>query len=293
VISIANQYVVQSVDQFRAMLDDPYNLGRVAALHALNDLYAMQASAHSAQALVTLPFAAAAVQQRDLLQVMSGALIEFNRVGCALIGGHTGEGIEMMLGFSVNGLLDANENALPVSLRAGDDLILTKPIGSGVILAAQMQGLVGGVAVRECVRSMLVDQQPALAVFQRRDVSALTDVTGFGLLGHLARLLSDAQLGCELDCSAIPLLPDALTLSRQGVTSSLLAANRHVESGVKVSQHLESALVQLLSDPQTSGGLLVGVNATQSSECVAELRAAGYTSACVIGRIGGHELELR
>ncbi|MBX2824787.1 MAG: selenide, water dikinase SelD [Gammaproteobacteria bacterium] len=293
VVTLGDRLLVQSVDQFRAMLDDHYVLGKVAALHALNDVYAMQGQAHSVLALVTLPFSSSSIQQRDLYQLMSGALTQFNQAGCSLIGGHTGEGAELMLGFSVNGVLAQNSPELSAVPQPDDRLILTKPVGTGVVLAGHMQNLVDGVAVRECVRSMLLDQAEAVKVFKRFTVNGMTDVTGFGLLGHLQRLLAPASLGCELDCSLIPLLPSALKLSRQGVSSSLLTANQNTEAGAVVAQELEPARVRLLSDPQTSGGLLACVPAAQAEACVAALQGAGFTEACSIGRVGGTDIALQ
>lgn len=283
VVTVNNGALVQSVDQFRAMLDDPWILGQVAALHALNDLYAMGAEPQSAQALITLPFSAESVQERDLNQIMSGALSAFNSVSCAIVGGHTGEGVELMVGFAVNGLIDQHALLTTDSLKNGDALILTKPLGTGVLLAANMQARVPGVSLRHCIDSLLVSNRDAAELLQDHGCTALSDVTGFGLIGHLKRLLCSSALGCKLDVGSIPLLPAARELADEGIESSLLAANRQVEAQLTNAHSVDRSLLNLLSDPQTSGGLLAGVPASQAEACVSALREAGYSSAGIIG----------
>ncbi|MBX2883709.1 MAG: selenide, water dikinase SelD [Granulosicoccus sp.] len=283
VLQISGGLLVQSVDQFRAMLDEPWLLGRIAALHALNDLYAMYAQPQSAQALITLPFASESILERDLYQIMAGALVELSSAGCALIGGHTGEGTELMVGFSVNGIPAADTVASSQSLRAGDALILTKPLGTGVLLAANMQAAVPGVDLRCCIESMLHSNQQAAAILQAQGSTAVTDVTGFGLLGHVQNLLAKSELGCVLELSSIPQLPGAHRLSQNGYFSSLLKSNRRVESQLTNPTAADDPLLSLLSDPQTSGGLLAAVPSAQSETCVSVLRKAGYSSACIIG----------
>jgi len=278
--------LAQSVDQFRAMLDDPWLLGRIAALHALNDIYAVQARPLSAMALVTLPLASTALQERDLLQLMSGAAHEFQAVACALTGGHTGEGAEMMIGFSINGLLDNQQSAAPGdrNLQPGDRLVLSKAIGSGVLLAADMQARATGVAMQSCIDSMLQRQFVLVDLMREYGVQAATDISGFGLLSHLQRLLSVSGLGCELNAAAIPLLPSALALSEQGIGSSLLAANRSVEQKVVNPEIISAQLLHLLSDPQTSGGLLMGIAEDRAGDFLADVQAAGFDAAAIIGR---------
>lgn len=283
VVTVKDTALVQSVDQFRAMLSDPWLLGRLAALHALNDLYAMYAQPQSAQALVTLPFAAETLQERDLYQIMSGALTELNAVSCALVGGHTGEGAEPMVGFVVNGLLAEDQLPSRGSLNPGDALILTKPIGSGVLLAANMQSKATGVALRSCIESMLLSNREAAGIVQAHAATAVSDITGFGLLGHLQSLLSASGLGCVIETVNIPLLPTVHELAEAGIASSLLPSNRQVETVVSKSVEVRESLLMLLSDPQTSGGLLAGVKPSQADTCVTMLRNAGYPAACIIG----------
>ena len=320
VINPGGQHVVQSVDQFRAMIDDPWILGRIAALHALSDLFAMGAQPQSAMALVALPEATDAVVERELKQLMTGLHHELSAHGCELIGGHTSEALETSVGLVVNGLADSSQNAddntanSPWLARrvpeAGTCLILTKPIGTGVILAGAMQTKTTGEQHRACIESMLISNRAAMDILLRCGAQAMTDITGFGLIGHLSDFLRDTTVttdtkrlgppGIELDVHTVPLLPGALALSAAGIQSTLLPANRRYQSLVEhgrcgpdsqsepANEHttvpIEDARIKLLYDPQTSGGLLAAVPPEKAEECVAALHAAGAEHAAVIGR---------
>jgi len=302
--------VVQSVDQFRASFDNNYLFGRIAALHALSDIYASGAQPDSALALATLPFADAAIQRRDLSLMMTGAVEELNRAGCMLAGGHTGIGAEAMLGFTVNGFV-ADEPQPDLSLdttcQAGDVIVLTKPLGTGVVLAADMRAKASGADVQTAIRSMLQSNREAADIFAQHHVRVMTDVTGFGLLGHLTNLLrrlhSDGVCSAQLDLQTIPFMSAALEHAANGIRSSLYTQNASVLAGINFVQHgqaKESAKVnankdqrvrfqrELLVDPQTNGGLLAIVPATDSSSCVCAL-VEHYPDAAIIGTMGSQQ----
>ena len=296
VIQGSGQAMAQSVDQFRAMVEDPYLFARIAVVHALSDLAAMGAEPQSALALVTLPYAAEAMQQRELFQIMAGALLELNRHHCALTGGHTCEGAESSLGFSVNGWLNAAATQ-PKPLRPGDSLVLTKALGTGVLLNADMQAKADGVLLRACINSMLQSNFAAADSLKGFDVSGVTDVTGFGLLGHLSQLLKGLPVDCLINATSVPLLPGAKRLAAEGVQSTLLPANLpflQACRGVDESQSAD-AVGALLCDPQTSGGLLFGIAASDARACVEMLQLEGYGSATVIGEClpGSGQIELK
>jgi len=282
IVDCAGKHLAQSVDQFRAMLDDPYVFGRIAALHALSDLFAVGAEAQSALALVTLPHAAEALSRRDLLQLMSGALFELNRHDCSLVGGHTSEAAEMSLGFVVNGLLEAPPVSSP-SPQIGHRLILSKGLGTGIVLSADMHARARGVDMRETIKSMLQSNSAAVPVLFPH-ASAITDVTGFGLLGHLLNLSSDAGIGFELDLNAIPTLASSLSLAIAGEQSTLAPANSRFLLSTEAADVSLSALT-VLCDPQTSGGLLACVPAELAAQCCAQLSQLGYDRASVIGGV--------
>jgi selenide,water dikinase len=284
----AGMDLVQSVDHFRAFIDDPYLFGRIAAAHALSDLHAMGAAPWTAMAIAALPPMPGRRVAQDLRAMMLGAGEVLRGDGCALVGGHSAEGAEPALGFAVTGLVAPGEAWRKDGLRAGDALVLTKPLGTGIVLAAQMRGLARVDWLQAALDSMARSNGAAAAVLRRYGVSACTDVTGFGLGGHLMEMLGASNLGAELDTDALPALPGARALAAQGVESTLAPANR-AALGLP-----DGTALALLADPQTSGGLLAGIDPARAEACVAELRAAGFDAA-VVGRAvaGTPSLSLR
>lgn len=267
------QVLVQSADQFRAFIGDPYLFGRITALHALSDLYAMGAAPHSALAHATLPFAAPESVSDDLYQLLAGACVELRAAGAALIGGHSSEGPEMAFGLTVNGFARPAELWRKAGANAGDALVLTKPLGTGALLAADMRGKARSGWIDAALTSMLTSNAAAVDVLRAHGATAATDVTGFGLLGHLREMLTASGVGAEIDMTALPMLPGAPETLASGIESTLAPANR---------AFLPDAPL-ILSDPQTSGGLLAALPQDRAAECVKTLRAAGYTAAAVVG----------
>ncbi len=274
-----------TIDGFRAMLDDPYLFGRIAAHHSMNDIFAMGATPTAALAYVTLPFMADALMEADLLQLLTGVVDVLNAHGASLVGGHSAEGAELSLGLTVTGVADAV--ALPKGgAAAGHVIVLGKPLGTGVLLAAAMRGQVGSEALAEAVHQMDTSNADAADIFAAHGASAMTDVTGFGLAGHLGEMLRGAGLGARLQLASIPALPEACEII-DSVESSLQAANELALQDYVLRGALrpDDARVRLLADPQTSGGLLATVPAANVECCVAALQAAGYGAAAAIGEI--------
>jgi len=278
--------LVQTVDHFRAILDDPYLFGRIAANHALGDVYAMGAEPQSALAIVTVPYGPEVQVEEQLVQLMSGAARTLEEAGCTLAGGHTGEGAEMALGFAVNGLADPARLMRKSGLRPGDALILTKPLGTGTLFAAEMRGKAKRRWIEAAIASMLRSNREAAAILQAHGATACTDVTGFGLLGHLLEMTKASGVGATLRLDALPVLEGAEETVGQGLLSSLHAANARAESGIA---NLDAARrhprYPLLFDPQTAGGLLAGVPAERVEACEEALRRAGSGDARVIGAV--------
>lgn len=285
IINPGTKLLAQSVDQLRSMTDDPYVFARIAANHALSDLYAMGATPQSAMAIVNLPFAAERIQERELTLIMEGITHELNKANCTLSGGHTAESSELSIGLAVNGLIDEPETLYKNGLEAGQALILTKPLGSGVILAAHMQTQCKGTVVRDCLNTMLQSNQDAAAIFKQFRASALTDITGFGLLGHLLEMLRPTGIGCQLSLDKLPLMTGVSELSEAGIQSTLYPKNHRFHEALEMEVDDTHPAYKLLFDPQTSGGLLAGVNSERADECVLALKAAGYGDACVVGLV--------
>ena len=292
VVQVAAGQLAMSCDGFRAMVDDGYRFGRIAAHHALNDLFAMGAAPSFALALATVPLMAAAMMEEDLYQMMAGALAVFREHGVALVGGHSAEGAEPGLAFSVTGTL--REAALAKGgLTAGEQLVLTKPVGTGVVLSAAMQGGAEAREVLAAIGAMDSSNAAAANVLRRHGAKGCTDVTGFGLAGHLTEMTRAAGVGARLQAVAVPLLPGASRLLAAGFASSLQENNEqalvdfHIQGGAPSAPAL-----RLLADPQTAGGLLAGVPAEAAAHCVAELRRGGYVDAAVIGTVTDSELSI-
>lgn len=272
-----------SVDGFRAMVDDPYLLGRICAHHSLNDLYAMGAQPTSALALATIPLMAEPMMEDDLHQLLRGVVDVLNASDTPLVGGHSAEGAELSIALTVTGT--PGQTTLTKSgAQVGDMLLLTKPLGTGVILAGAMRGTHVPGAIAGAVNCMDTSNALSVEILRNYGVNALTDVTGFGLLGHLSEILRGSDCGVSLHLNEIPLLPGALLMARQGIASSLQASNALVLADFTLSADLDAEILALLSDPQTSGGLLASVPAHQADSCLTALRVQ-QIEAAMIGEI--------
>ncbi len=280
--------LVHTVDFFRAFIDDPWLFGRIAANHALGDIFAMGAEAQSATAIATVPPGLERKVEETLFQMMSGAVSVLNEAGCALVGGHTGEGKELALGFAVNGLLDQALAGLLTKggLCPGDALILTKPIGTGTLFAAHAQLKAKGRWIDGALASMQVSNRAAATCLIAQGARACTDLTGFGLLGHLVEMTKPSGVDAEIELDALPVLDGALDTVAAGVLSSLQPANTRLRRALR---NQEAALghprYPLLFDPQTAGGLLASVPEDRAEACLAALRELGYLHAARIGRV--------
>jgi selenide, water dikinase len=277
--------LLQTVDFFRAMVDDPYLFGRIAATHALGDIYAMGGTPESALAIATLPPARPGIVEHDLYHMLRGGLDVLEAAGAVLVGGHSAEGAELALGFAVTGRPLPGKLLRKGGLRDGDRLILTKPLGTGVVLAGEARGLAPARIVEAALAIMVQSAEQAATCLLAHRATACTDVTGFGLLGHLLEMLRASQMDAVLDPEAIPALDGALPLLRRGITSSLHTDNIAALAALgAVAQTHEIA--PLLIDPQTAGGLLAGIPSWAASACLDQLRELGYRAA-LIGRVAG------
>jgi len=278
--------VVHTVDSFRAMIDDPWMFGRIAANHSLGDIYAMGGEPQTALAIATLPFGLESQVEDTLRQMMTGAAEVLREAGAALVGGHTGEGAELALGFAVGGLVDREKILRKGGMRPGDRLIVTKPLGTGTLLAADMRHKARGAWIATALEVMQQSNRAGALCLHRRGANACTDVTGFGLLGHLVEMVRASDVDVQLDLAAIPPLPGALDTIAAGITSSLQAQNLRLRRAMRDLDGAENDLRwPLLFDPQTAGGLLASVPAGESQACLEELRSLGYAHAALIGSV--------
>ncbi len=280
---------VLTTDHLRSVTADPWLMARIAAVHALGDIWAMGAVPQVALSQVILPRMSATLQARTLAEITAAAAAVFGGEGADLVGGHTSVGAELTIGFTVTGLAPgapvAKGGAVP-----GDVLVLTKALGSGIVLAADMAGLAPGDVVVAAHRAMLVPQGAAARLLAPV-AHAMTDVTGFGLAGHLGEMLAasgagSSSVGARLDLAALPLLPGALALATAGVRSSLDPQNRAFApvTGLVAAAARDPGRLALLFDPQTCGGLLAAVPGAAAARLVAALQALGLPAA-VIGTV--------
>jgi selenide,water dikinase len=278
--------VVATVDFFTAFLDDPYLVGRVAALNALSDVFAIGASPLAALAIATVPVGPERQQEQLLHELLAGGLEELRRAGATLAGGHTIEGPNVTIGFTV--LADSMQGPpkLKGNLRAGDRLVLTKPLGTGILLAAHNQARLRAEWFDPLLRMLLAGNQRPAAIAHELGVQAITDVTGFGLAGHLLEMLRASGVGSELHLDRLPLLPGVAELVAEGVESTLAPANRAAQAEIEDRRPGDPPQAQsIIFDPQTSGGLLCGVAAANADALVSRLRGEGCPDATIIGEV--------
>ena len=278
---------LQSIDQFRAFISDPYLLGQIATQHALSDIYAMGGVAKTAQVGLTLEAANKKIQQEDIFQLMSGVLDILTQSGASLVGGHTGEGAELAISIAVQGEVSPDRVLRKQLTKPGNRLILTKPIGTGVIFAANMLAQANGKLVDQALSSMLQSNKTAMETIKAFDVSGCTDITGFGLLGHAFEMMGKNNgngLGIKIDYKAILLFDGVGKLFAKGYYASIAEENYQSLSAV-LGTEVSNQQFPALFDPQTSGGLLFSVPSGQAEACLKALHENGVSNACVIGEV--------
>lgn len=278
--------IVHTVDYFRSFIDDPYIFGQIAANHSLSDIFAMAGEPQSALAIVTVPFGLESKVEEQLSQLMAGAMKVLNEAETALVGGHTSEGSELAMGFAVNGLADRERLLRKGGMQPGDRLILTKPIGTGTLFAADMRQKARGRWIDAALKSMVQSNRAAALCVHQHGATACTDVTGFGLLGHLVEMTKPSGVDVELMLSAVPFLDGALDTVRLGILSSLQPQNVRLRRAVRdVNTFAQDERFPLIFDPQTAGGLLASIPADKADACLAALRQLGYDRAAIIGSV--------
>ncbi|HVV45371.1 MAG TPA: selenide, water dikinase SelD [Bryobacteraceae bacterium] len=278
--------LVQTIDFFTPMVDDPYTYGRIAATNALSDVYAMGGRPVSSLAVVCFPENG---DLETLASIMAGGLSVMQEAGCSVIGGHSVKDAEIKFGYAVTGLIDPSRVFANVGARPGDVLLLTKPIGTGVITTALKQGKAEDLWVENAIRSMTTPNRKAAEVLAggNFDVHAMTDVTGFGLMGHGREMAMGSDVVLEIDTAAVPLIEGALEAVRRGAIPRGLVANREFAECVvsdAPGSSVPDEIRALLFDPQTSGGLLIAVGAKDAERLAAALVARGCGGA-IVGRV--------
>ena len=282
---------MQTVDFFTPIVDDPYDYGRIAALNSINDVWAMGGTPVTALAVTCFP--KKGVDFQILADIMRGGLDVLTENGVALLGGHSVDNAQIMFGYAVTGTIDPARVMTNRGARAGDVLILTKPIGTGVISTGIKFEKAASDVVRGSLATMLHAGRRAADLMRAFDVKGATDITGFGLLGHAWEMARGSQVTIEIEAARVPLLGGAYDLAEQGLLTSGDRTNRkYVGDNVRLRETLTKPMASLLFDPQTAGGMLIAIDPAKAEALLAELRET-YNEAAIIGRVtrrGGHAL---
>jgi selenide,water dikinase len=276
--------LVQTVDFFTPIVDDPYVYGQIAAANALSDVYAMGGRPFTALAVAAFPND---IDASILRTIFAGGLDTLQRAGVVLLGGHTVQDQEIKFGYAVTGEVHPSRVWSNAGARPGDRLVLTKPLGTGIIATALKAGRAPGDTVARAVQSMSALNRAASEALQTLPpgaVHACTDVTGFALVGHASEMGAASGVTLEFDVSAVPLIPGARELVPGNVPGGARTNAQHFSTHLGVNGEIEADLLTLLHDPQTSGGLLVAVDPARLEQAVSALGAAG-AGAWVVGRV--------
>jgi selenide,water dikinase len=280
----ADLAVVQTVDYITPIVDDPYTFGAIAAANALSDIYAMGARPVTALNLVGYPIKTLPIQV--LGEILRGGADKVIEAGASLVGGHSIEDNEPKYGLAVMGLVHPDRIIRKKGAQPGDVLVLTKPLGTGIITTGVDRGLVGVDTISAVTRLMTTLNRVASEAMQSIGVHAATDVTGFGLFGHLLELLIASDVGAEIDFDQIPVLPEAWDLARQDVIPEGSRNNYHyVIDSVDWLSKIPLAAQMVLCDAQTSGGLLIALPTEKANQLLDRLRTSGNADAQIIGEI--------
>lgn len=276
--------LIQTVDFFTPIVDDPYCFGQIAVANALSDVYAMGGIPKTAMNLVGFPVKK--MEIRVLQEMLKGGLDKLQEAGVVLVGGHSVEDSELKYGLSVTGLVHPKRVITKKNLRPGDCLVLTKPLGTGIVNTALKGGLAGIELVSRVTGLMAELNRVAAEVMLEFEVQACTDVTGFGLLGHLAEMVVDSGFGVELESDQIPLIPEALEFASMGIIPAGSYKNKEFRAAwIDIQAGVTQSVQDLLYDPQTSGGLLICLPESRAEALLEALQQRGLRHCQIIGRV--------
>lgn len=275
--------LVQTVDFITPVVNDPYDFGRIAAANSLSDVYAMGGRPLTAMNVVCFPVKS--MDKSVLREILRGGLDKIHEAGAALVGGHSVEDPEIKYGLSVTGIVHPDRVLTNAGVRSGDALILTKPLGTGIVATAIKAGLASNGARVRAIETMATLNKKAAEAMAAYPVNACTDVTGFGLLGHVLEMAQGSKAAISLITGNIPLLPEILDLVQMGLLPAGSFANRNFCSNlVRFREAIDPLLLDILADAQTSGGLLISLPEKSALALLDDLRDKGVGDAAIIGR---------
>lgn len=276
--------LIQTVDFFTPIVDDPFRFGQIAAANALSDVYAMGGVPKTAMNLIAFP--AKELPISTLRSIIEGGLDKMREAGVVLVGGHTVEDPELKYGLSVTGFIHPARVLTKRNLKMGDRLILTKPVGTGIISTAIKAGIASKEITEKVTETMSTLNMVAAEVMKDFPVHACTDATGFGFLGHLAEMVLGSGCGVRIHGSSVPVFPEALEYASMGLVPGGAYRNREFrEPMIDFARTVERTLQDVLFDPQTSGGLILSVSAERAQHLAKALRARGVEVAALVGEV--------
>ena len=276
--------IIQTVDFFTPIVDDPYTFGQIATVNALSDVYAKGGRPLTALNIVCFPVKAMDIS--ILREILTGALNKMREAGVVLVGGHSVEDNELKYGLSITGVIHPDRVIMNQGAKAGDKLILTKPLGTGIISTALKGGEASEQAVARSVSSMATLNKKASELMLTIDVHACTDITGFGLLGHACEMIEGTDVGMIIYSEKVPYFPEAKEYAEMGMVPGGTARNRDFRlKMVDIDKNVSKIMIDILFDPQTSGGLLMSVPANTAEPLLKKMRRAGIVAAFIIGEV--------
>ena len=276
--------IIQTIDFFTPIVDDPYTFGQIAAANALSDVYAMGGKPLTAMNVVCFP--TKSLDIAVLKDILSGGVDKMREAEVTLVGGHSIDDVELKYGLSVTGAIHPKRLVTNSGAAAGDKLILTKPLGTGIINTALKSGSVDENTVFKVTKSMATLNKKPSEMMQEIGVHACTDITGFGFLGHTVQLAQNSQVGINIDTASIPFFPEAVKFAQQGLCPGGLFRNREFYSPcVKFANEVPVTMLDILFDPQTSGGLLICLAPRKAERLLNGLRKGDVEEAAIIGEV--------
>jgi len=281
--------IVQTVDFFTPIVDDPYTFGQIAVANALSDVYAMGGKPLTAMNIVCFP--SKTLDISVLRDILRGGIDKLREAGVVLVGGHSVDDSELKYGLSVTGTVHPKKVLTKGGAKPGDQLILTKPLGTGIINTAVKARMAGERVIETVAQSMAALNKTASEVMLQVGVNACTDITGFGLLGHACEMIQDSQVGLKIRSVSVPIFPETLGLARVGMIPGGTYRNKEFRAKMVDSAGVGDIMMDILFDPQTSGGLFMSVSADKAGLLLAKLKEAGVTDAAIVGEVVGHPRE--
>jgi len=275
--------IVQTVDFITAIVDEPYTFGMVAAANSLSDVYAMGAKPVTAMNIIAFP--SDTMDISVMTQVLSGALAKLNEAGVTLVGGHSIKDKELKYGLSVTGIVHPEKVVTKSSAQVGDRLILTKPLGTGILNTALKAGMLQDETKDRFIEKMAKLNDKAAEAMVAIGVNACTDITGFGLIGHACEMAEKSGVSIEIFRDKVPFIPETLEFARMGLIPEGMYDNQEFRVNMVKSSKVDEVLLSILYDPQTSGGLLISVSAERAERLLAHIKKAGDKEAAMVGQV--------